>query len=99
MIVAARTFERVFFVTRNHHGFVRHHLDQVHLSAARKTPHVGCPFTFNSARYADEMLAEYPDRSSRRMDLGQQPKYCIKNQEACGAKETKREARHRRVIL
>jgi hypothetical protein len=40
-IVAARTLERVLLVTRNHHGFVRRHRDQVHLSAARSTPHVG----------------------------------------------------------
>jgi hypothetical protein len=25
----------------NHHGFIWHHLDQVHLGAARNTPHVG----------------------------------------------------------
>jgi hypothetical protein len=25
----------------NHHGFVWRHLDQVHLGAARNTPHVG----------------------------------------------------------
>jgi hypothetical protein len=41
MIVAARTLERVFLVTRNHHGFVRRYRNQVHLSAARSTPHVG----------------------------------------------------------
>jgi ABC-type uncharacterized transport system substrate-binding protein len=47
-----RALERVFLVTRNHHGFVRRHLDQVHLSAARNTPHVGRPFIFNSERPA-----------------------------------------------
>jgi hypothetical protein len=31
----------VFLVTRNHHGFVCCHLDQVHLSAACDTLHVG----------------------------------------------------------
>jgi len=45
MIVAARTLERVLLVTRNHLGFVRRHLDQVHLSAAPRTPHVRHSFT------------------------------------------------------
>jgi hypothetical protein len=40
-IVAARTLERAFLVTMNHHGFIWRHLDQVHLGAARNTPHVG----------------------------------------------------------
>ena len=48
MIVAARTLERALFVTRSHLGFVRRHFDQVHLSAAPRTFHVGRPFTFNT---------------------------------------------------
>jgi hypothetical protein len=40
-IVAARTLERAFLVTRNHHGFIRRRLDQVHLGAARNTSQVG----------------------------------------------------------
>src|SRR5262249_51101720 len=40
MIVAARTLERVLLVTGNHLGFGPGHLDQVHLSAAPRTPHV-----------------------------------------------------------
>ena len=50
MILTARTLEHVLLVTRNHHGFVLRRLDQVHLTAARKTPHVDRPFTFNSER-------------------------------------------------
>jgi hypothetical protein len=50
MILTARTLEHVLLVTRNHHGFVRRRLDQVHLTAARKTPQVDRPFTFNSER-------------------------------------------------
>jgi hypothetical protein len=43
----------VFLVTRNHHGLVRRHRDQVHLSAARNTPHVGRPFAFPTTGIAD----------------------------------------------
>jgi hypothetical protein len=35
----------VLLVTGNHLGFVRRHLDQVHLSAAPRTPHVRHPCT------------------------------------------------------
>src|SRR5260370_32446120 len=48
IIVAARTLERVLLVARNHLGFVRRHLDQVHLTAAPRTPHLRHPFTSNS---------------------------------------------------
>jgi hypothetical protein len=40
MKMTARTLERVLLVTSKHHGFVRCRLDQAHLRAARKTPHV-----------------------------------------------------------
>src|SRR3974377_2247323 len=35
-----RTFESVALVASTHHRFVRLHLEEAHLGAARKTPHV-----------------------------------------------------------
>ena len=49
MKMASRTLERVLLVTSKHHGFVRRRLDQVHLRATRKTPHVAHPFAFNKS--------------------------------------------------
>src|SRR4051812_31056328 len=48
----AGTLECVLLVTGEHRGFVRRRLDQVHLRATRKTPHVDHPFAFNNKRLA-----------------------------------------------
>jgi hypothetical protein len=50
MKMTAGTLECVLLVTSKHRGFVRRHLDQAHLRATRKTPHVDHPFAFNSKR-------------------------------------------------
>ena len=45
----AGTLECVLLVTGKHRGFVRRRLDQAHLRATRKTPHVDHPFAFNNS--------------------------------------------------
>jgi hypothetical protein len=50
MKMTARTLKRMLLVARKHQDFVWLRLDQLHLRAARKAPHAGHPFTFNSER-------------------------------------------------
>ena len=45
----AGTLECVLLVTSKDRGFVRRRLDQAHLPATRKTPHVDHPFAFNNS--------------------------------------------------
>ena len=45
----AGTLECVLLVTSKHRGFVRRRLDQAHLPATRKAPHVDHPFAFNNS--------------------------------------------------